>query len=261
MDVKRLWGAVAVFALLSGDGCDCEPALGPNTFAERDAALYFTEAVCNPFFGCACDPSTSLFADDSACRVAFMPTAESWVSRARELGLTWDQACADQLFGPLPDGDGYCGMANNGYWLSCNEECQIYFGSAGLDEPCEVVGRRVSTCSQGLACGTSGRCVSPCDASGVAQESDSCGYDLGHTVDCGPGLACIAGTCIIGATENEPCSDSAPCEDALWCESGTCAQRGGEGAACSESAACLSRACVEQVCTASQGRVCEVLSW
>ena len=95
-------------------------------------------------------------------------------------------------------------------WLDCELECQIYFGDRDVGEPCEHVGRRMSTCRESLLCGVDELCHEPCSLPMFGQLGDLCGFEVGAgPFPCADGLTCVQNRCAV---------DEPPVDPVDWCQ-------------------------------------------
>ena len=176
--------------------------------------------------------------------------AETWVARTHELGLDYDGDCALKLY-YYGEGPYECSVfeQNEHYW-ACDQVCALYYGSAALGEPCELVGLHMSTCTKDLVCGPDERCHAPCDAPELALVGQRCGAALG--LPCAMGLACAAsGRCVDVMPLGSACDFEQPCDVDAWCgASSLCEARVEDGQACEVHEQCLSQLCEAGGCVA-----------
>lgn len=222
----------------------------PVSIDEIDLALNLHGSCVSdtPIGGCPC---LGAVASEDGCGVL----VDGWIDPARAAGLTYSKACVDGLFERLSDFErgewDQCSSdrAHNLSWLACEDECQIYHGTATVDEPCERFGRRMSTCAAELACGFDNRCHAPCDLPLEIPEGSACGYRVGLLHEqCTDGLVCDAATstCVIAPMTGASCEPDSPvCASPDGCapETMTCAPRQPVGAACTAEQDCVSSVC------------------
>ncbi len=179
---------------------------------------------------------------------------DGWLGPARAAGLTYAKSCIDGLLERAQEFD----IASDAcspdasdflFWLPCEDECQIYFGTATIGEQCERFGRRMSTCAADLACGFDDICHAPCDLPQVIPEGGPCGYAVGLVQEhCSDGLVCdeATATCVVPTSTGAPCNPAAPvCGPADGCRSAmmTCEPRRALGAGCGAHDECISGVC------------------
>lgn len=189
---------------------------------------------------------------DSACETV----AEAWVGRARALELRYDGKCLvataeasidfpEAAYDCDPDAVGYRNA------IPCETECQIYHGDAELGEPCELAGRRMSTCSASLFCGADGRCHEPCDLPLEIEAGQPCGQALGYITEvCVAPLRCdpVQQVCVAPLALGGDCSPTeSVCGADAFCSTQTsvCTSTFAAGAACNEHIQCASQVCDE----------------
>lgn len=233
-----------------------------------DSASVPEEAVAEALAS-ACEQSVACPCNGEALEV-FGPCSKSfsaWAVEARARGLVYQRGCTEKLldlayghFGP----DGVpCSPEPAAYqWASCEDECQVFAGAGGVGEPCENVGRRMSTCAPELLCGVDGLCHEPCDRPFVIQEGRPCGYFANGYLEenCAAGLVCDPATtlCIAATALGQACEPAAStCSPDAWCEPNDkqCVTRLPKGAPCTEHDGCESQVC-DQVCLAPDAHVC-----
>jgi hypothetical protein len=199
---------------------------------------------------------------DSACEAL----AQTWVAGARELGLTYDASCVlDTLDAwlsfPLAAND--CESDRAGYrnWIPCEDECQIFHGDAEQGEPCDIVGRRMSTCSASLFCGADGTCHAPCDVPLTIEAGAPCGPRLGYVAEsCAAPLVCDPelDVCVMPLALGEDCSPSAStCAVDAFCppDASVCTLRFPIDTPCTEHEQCASRVC-DDTCLREDAYAC-----
>jgi hypothetical protein len=177
------------------------------------------------------------------------PQVQAWATRAQELALHYDGKCPIDLYYGGPYECSTLEQRERYYW-ACDEACAVYHGSAVLGEPCELVGRHMSTCAEHLVCGADEVCHAPCDAPEFALAGQRCGAALG--LDCVAGLACAAsGRCVDAAVIGSACDPELPCDADAWCgASGVCEARLADGQPCESHEQCLARLCEAGSCVA-----------
>ncbi len=161
---------------------------------------------------------------------------EGWVGDAQSSAadVFYSQKCAERLIERIFEFDNSedaCATEPEVVleWLSCEDECQIYYGTAAVGEPCERFGRRMSTCAADLTCAFDGRCYEPCDQPLVIPAGGTCSYAAGVLeAKCDAVLACdpVGGTCVEQPSSGVPCDPETPLclpeegcsEDTAMCE-------------------------------------------
>jgi hypothetical protein len=187
--------------------------------------------------------------------------SQASVSEALAAGYTMSVECATKI--------GDMSMASiypkTGTWLSCEEDCQYFFGDQPEGAACEAVGHRMSDCEEGLICAPDRRCHQPCDYSFIAPLGGWCGPARGMWfVTCDAGLRCgPEGTCQPAAAIGESCVDNFGCAIGGWCDTETnlCTSVGADGTPCVTDDQCESMVCVEGRCLEEEPFVCQRYGW
>lgn len=243
----------------------CLLALGVGLFSCRtgDEIESVEEPDLADFLAKLCMAETVMMVFDCVCQGSILTreqcqaNTDSWVASARELQLEYDSSCMLSLdrryLDFVSDSANPCSLerADELAWVSCEHECQVYFGTVVEGERCERAGRRMSTCEQGLACGADGRCYRPCDVPLAIPEGGACGYTLGLRDEaCASPTVCSGdpGTCVVPAVSGDACDPMAPTcdgDDACFADSNTCAPKLELGEPCVEHVECASGVCVD----------------
>lgn len=240
-------------------GCRDEP---PPSLAE--SALEWTLAT-------TC-PGTASVTDECRCRgvnamaemnlgASICETAiDYWLHDSRYAELIYDGVCAAAV---LKRNSAYieteafaCSVdAPPEPLLDCDDECQIYFGTAQVGEACERFGARMSTCAADLVCGIDALCHEPCDRPLEIPIGGDCGEFLGALVDehCAPGSVCDPATseCTVPLAAGERCGDDLPpCPPDHSCvqPTATCEPQAAIGGACGRHYDCASHVCKDGAC-------------
>lgn len=250
------------WVLLAVVSMSCRFADPPFVPDEDDFVVLFKDVCSHRPYSCSC---TNQQVTDESCGVASDP----WFAAAGRLGLTYDSDCATEVLNEWGQLSLTCEpeSEDSRSWLPCDDECQVYFGEAGLSETCERAGRRMSTCTQGLICGVDDRCHAPCDAPSTIPAGHACGYAAGYgTESCAAGTICAGDpeTCIVPLARGASCTDrpGSTCgsEDRCDAGTGTCAAKFAEGAPCSSGDDCISGACSDQ-CVPPEAFECDHFLW
>jgi hypothetical protein len=194
---------------------------------------------------------------------------ETWVSdaQASKSEPVYSQQCAEGLRARMIDfqnGDDDCSTDPELAlaWISCEDECQIYSGTAAIGEPCERFGRRMSTCAAELTCAFDGRCYEPCDQPLVIPEGGTCSYAEGVLeAKCDAGLACdpVSGVCVVEPSAGVMCDPDVPlCSPSEGCShhTETCEPRRPLGSPCDYHDDCESAVC-QEVCEPEDPYQCD----
>jgi hypothetical protein len=261
MKPSHVW-LFAVATAVAAVRCDCEPTVsGISHVSEEDFKLVLPVAFCGaPLVDCG-TCAHRMWDDSQVCEDTIAPLAEIWIQGAQDAGLAYDGGCAGRIVTAWLT---QCPTEPENGWLGCDEECQFYHGDVPVGGACEIIGRRMSNCAQGLACGVDGVCHSPCELPSIATLGQACGVDQGIFVTpCDDGLACAEGTCVEGLGEGEPCGSEAPCVSGLWCASGDnqCQLRLPPGAACTSHESCEFSVCDGEICIEQQPLYCSEPTW
>jgi hypothetical protein len=262
-ELTLVLGALAgVWAPLAQMGCgDPDP---PVYIPERWLADYVS-TLCAPSFDCrgAAREFAGFGSDECHAMV------EAWVSDARAHAgdVIYSQSCAEALYTRMVDFSfqeeaSSTDAATALGWISCEEECQIYYGTAAIGEPCERFGRRMSTCAAELMCAFDGRCYDPCDQPLVIPLGGTCSYASGVLhAKCDAGLVCdpVSGVCATPPSPGVMCDPDAPnCSPSEGCShhTETCEPRGPLGSQCDYHEDCESAVCRE-VCESEDPYQCD----
>lgn len=267
--VARRSRLVWLAAVLQLSACRYDDGLAP---VPEEEVTKFLGDLCQTF------PTYSLD-DGCECRGPSLDVlscgdlAESMTSAARGLELTYDIDC----FGHIEDLDldhilsgtyDQCTTDREVHvtWVSCEQECQVYFGDAEAGEPCERAGRRMSTCAQGLVCGADDVCHAPCDAPLEIPIGAACGYRAGFQREgCAAGLVCSAdpGTCVVAPATGTACDPTAPVcaqTDGCFADTSMCTPRLAMGEPCSAHGECVTNVC-DQTCLPPDSYACANFRW
>ena len=261
---RRLWLPLAAWVCV---GADCEPTEAPDLRPIPQAqAAYRLVALCTLQIRCRCE--APIWDGHGTCGEAAIGFAERWIQEAEASGLAYDGACLRSLL--WESGGGEEGSPEKdicpvdpvtGEWRPCERECQIFSGDREEGQSCVSVGRRMSTCVQGLACGVDGVCHSPCSLPEAGGLGHRCGPSVGDfTTPCSPGLACASGTCVEAAERGGSCGGQ-PCSQDDYCDGGTCRVRLDTGQSCLSDETCTGGVCDMGLCAAPQPRVCVGFTW
>jgi hypothetical protein len=248
------WCAGASLLLLLA-ACDCGKGfIHPAPIPEGDLVLVLSTVMC---YECECEEVVI----SGGCRPTAMALIGTWADRAHALDLQYSKECS----AAVADLESDCPDPQTNRRVSCEDECQIYIGDAKGGEPCQIAGRRMSTCAQGLACGPDGICHSPCDVPTIAELGQPCGPTFGlYFTDCEQGTACSeSGVCVLAQSLAAECGPESPCGTGLVCSpnSGQCEALLATGAECEENELCASRWCEQGVCAEDQPRYCTEVIW
>jgi len=182
---------------------------------------------------------------------------DNWLASVRTADLSYQSNCVDTMICAHADfvlnNTDRCSSDRDEQlsWLTCQDECQIYAGSATEGEACERLGRRMSTCAANLACGSDDRCHRPCDLPLEIPEGGPCGIREGLIHEqCTAGTVCIGdpGVCVRSAPSGSVCDPAmATCAptDACFEATAICEPRLAEGDPCTRHEECASEVCVE----------------
>lgn len=205
-------------------------------------AGYFPRFPNEPIYDCSPNP----FLSESECNSLVGPHFERGVDAAVAAGLTFDEACA-----------------LTGTTFGCHVDCQMFFGTGTIGDPCEAFGRQMSDCEQGLVCGVDRRCHVPCDEPQIALEGDYCGPSRGvWEGSCAAGFACgNSGTCETAAGLGAPCDAATLCAVGSWCADSICVAQVMGGEACDTHESCLSRLCSDGACIEPESPECGRWAW
>ena len=259
--LRPLGPAILLFATLGGV---CDGDIGGFALTSRDeAADRFYLFLCEPFAFARCDCVAPRWPGPlERCEPEADGLADDWQRRADDRKLDYDAACLARLVQATSGVKDFATQCGDGSLVTCEQECQIFFGERELGESCDAIGRRISTCQQDLACGPDGLCHEFCDVPTVATEGQFCGHELGlFAVRCADGLACVGNRCVGGVQPGEPCEDERPCADSSYCGDGTCSTKLAAGESCSADFACLSGVCEDQRCFDDQPVACVGFHW
>jgi hypothetical protein len=245
MAARRIEWLVLAGVLSAALRCDCNDYGGPLRISAGDVPLHMTGMTCGLLEACC---SRSITRNEC---LALEDRAVAWGARAQQLGLHADEGCPVRLYFSGQD----CGMLeqHERYYWACDQTCALFYGSAELGEPCELVGLHMSTCAKSLVCGPDERCHLPCELPELALAGQRCGTALGlPAVRCDAGLACTAaGYCASAALLGAPCSAELPCDAEGWCgPSEQCEPRRADGEVCEVHEQCSSSLCSEGICVA-----------
>lgn len=267
-DARRQTAFVAALAgsLLSG----CEPPFTSIPLSEAEVWPRIAEALCSPFSRCLCETAANEWLAPG-CDASADVLVNKWMNGVADENLQFDPICATYATG---ESHRRCkGDPSTGRWRACEDECQMFFGERQAGETCRIVGRRISSCAQGLACGVDGVCYLPCDLPSRGKAGDACGAFLGEfETRCDEGLACADGTCVIAAGAESACGEGVLCETGYWCSAGTCVPQRTAGESCPIEPRCDADtcevvegcefgACDDGVCAHPQFRMCVGFSW
>ncbi len=177
-----------------------------------------------------------------------------WISAAGRSALTYGQECAERLVEfEISTAPCLTDASEALSWVTCEDECQIYFGTAAVGESCERFGRRMSTCAADLVCGFDDRCYAPCDRPLEIPAGGACSYASGLLQEqCAPGLLCDPGTgaCVVEPLPEASCDPEAPlCIPVDWCDpdTTTCTPRLPLASPCQTHDQCTSLVC-DEIC-------------
>lgn len=226
-------------------------------------------------------PGAASVSDECPCRGVNAMAAESYGTTvcenaieyglvdSRELGLTYDGACASRLLELNAEHVGTTEVACSTTpsiepWLACDDECQIFYGDGNEGDVCSRLGRRMSTCASDLVCGIDDVCHGPCDKPLEIPVGGPCGYFHDGVLDeqCAAGLVCAADTrtCEVPLSPGERCGDERPpCPTDHHCvlPTSTCEPRIAQGGACERHYDCVTLVCIDGVCAAPDPWSCE----
>lgn len=253
----KAWATLAAVLALAS----CEFGMfPPHIIDPRDTAVEMRSMLCGPLDGCIDPP----FPDFKDCSATVRPYLDTSMQAAIDADLTFSRSCLEAAKAAAFSDDPMSPNAASGTWLSCDDDCQFFYGDQPEGAPCESYGHRMSDCGPDLVCAPDRTCHAPCDASFVAPQGGYCGPERGMWfVRCDAGLRCTMGTCEPAAAIGAPCSDASACTDEGWCDasSGTCMADLPGGSACEDHSHCASDLCVDGACVEPESLECGRWGW
>jgi len=144
--------AVIAGGALSSIGTDCDPSVGGYVpIIREDAKDHFHEFLCDPFkVRCRCQAARWPSSNVATCDNFAMELAGGWQARADAIDLEYDPHCLQRRISAISasaENELQCGGDGRPpRLLTCEQECQVFFGERELGESCDPIGRRISTC-------------------------------------------------------------------------------------------------------------------
>jgi hypothetical protein len=251
--VSGPFGVLVTVAGVAVAGCVGEPS--ETLLLTKWIHQVFEQQVC----ACGAECGDFPFDDDVLCANRVGPIAQEAVERSEQAHLRYDEPCMEAVLAAD------CPHPESGGFLSCEDDCQIFYGDQPEGAACEAYGHRMSDCAQGLVCGADRVCHQPCEIPFVAPEGGFCGAARGMWfVECDAGLSCNAdGICEAALPLGGPCSEDVDCAIGGWCDASVSACVGDYtgGTACERHEQCTSDVCKAGACFEPESPECGRWAW
>lgn len=234
-DVRRSLPVLAWLVALAA--CGEEP---------RDAK----QALCERLLSCDC--SAPAYASIEACVADLDATATRTQARAEELGIHYDQDCAERQL--LRHADANACKPADDLDIVC-PDCRMLHGDRPIGASCTTLTTGVSDCASELVC-DEGTCVAVsnfyCTRLAVGERCREGAETLGLCVEGAFCDAYVTDLCQPARPVGAACVVAAGCET-LYCQNSVCAAPE-VGAPCDGNGLCSDRfVCVEGLCAAPPG--------